>query len=202
MTHDALAALVRLLTGATVRIADPAVFHHTCVYFANHSSHLDFLLIWSVLPAAQRQRTRPVAARDYWDRGTLRPWLAQRVFRAILVERHPRGVKNNPLEPMLDVVREGHSLIVFPEGTRSLDGHIGTFKPGLHHIARHWPDGRFVPVYLDNLNRVLPKGEVLPLPLLCSVNFGKPIRFDPDESRTGFLTRAEHAVKELTPHAT
>ena len=142
------------------------------VYFANHTSHLDFVVLWAVLPRVVRRCTRPVAARDYWERGPLRRWLARRVFRAVLIEREHITQSCNPLEPLAEALRAGESLILFPEGTRHCGPDIGEFKSGLYHLLRVATDAEAVPVYIENLNRVLPKGETLLVPFLCSVTFG------------------------------
>ena len=117
-----LAALARLLAGASVRwIASQP---DTCqrVYFANHTSHLDALVIWASLPQSVREVTRPVAAKDYWSRGFVRRWLAQEVFDAILIDRTDIKVHQSPVDMMLREAGPSHSLIVFPEGSRSVTG--------------------------------------------------------------------------------
>lgn len=199
-THDAAAWLIRLLCGVPIVPAalcppGPAVF------FANHSSHLDFASIWAALPAAVRARTRPVAGRDYWEKTALRRRIAAHFFRAVLIERQRVTVASNPLAPMLAALDAGDSLIVFPEGTRSPDGAVHEFKSGLYHLARGRPAVPLVPVYLQNLSRILPKGDVLPVPLLASLKVGEPIRLEPDESKPAFLARARAAVVQFAPAA-
>lgn len=193
---DLLAAALRLGCGVRQLPADalPAV---PCVFFANHSSHLDFATLWAALPPAQRRRVRPVAGRDYWEKGPLRRWLAGRVFRAVLIERQKVTVATNPLTPMVDALDAGASLIVFPEGTRSPDGQIQPFKSGLHHLARARPTTPLVPIFLDNLNRILPKGDFLPVPLVATLAVGAPLAFDPAEAKTDFLVRAQLALVAL-----
>ena len=140
---------------------------------------------------------RPPLGRPYWTASRLRHWLAGRVFRAVLIERHHVTRDNNPLEPMLAALRAGESLILFPEGGRTLTGDIAPFKSGLFHLARQTRDVELIPVYIDNLNRVLPKGEVLPVPLLCSVHFGAPLHLGEGETKAPFLARARAAVLAL-----
>jgi 1-acyl-sn-glycerol-3-phosphate acyltransferase len=194
-----LAAGARLLTGARAHWRGCAPEEKQRIYFANHTSNLDTVLLWSALPTPIRERTRPVAAQDYWRGGMLREFLAQRVFRAVLIERHRVTRDSNPLSPMLDALGQGESLIIFPEGTRRPDGELGDFKPGLFHLAKARPDLEFVPVYIENLNRVLPKGEFLPVPILCSVNFGVPLQFQAGEGKVEFLARARAALLTLKP---
>jgi 1-acyl-sn-glycerol-3-phosphate acyltransferase len=140
-----------------------------------------------------------VAAHDYWTSHPVRQWLASSVFRAVLIERHNVSRENNPLEPMLAALRGGDSLIIFPEGTRNPSGELGPFRPGLHHLARAMPDAELVPVFIENLNRVLPKGEVLPVPILCSVHFGTPMKLEAGETKPTFLARARDAVLAMKP---
>lgn len=170
------------------------------IYFANHASHGDFVLVWSVLPPALRQATRPVAARDYWAADRARRYCGERLFRAVLIDRQPVSQEQHPVEVMGRALREGSSLILFPEGTRNTtDAPLLPFKSGLYHLARAEPEVECVPVWIDNLNRVMPKGEFLPVPLLCSVSFGEPLRLDPGEGRDAFLERARARLLSLSP---
>jgi 1-acyl-sn-glycerol-3-phosphate acyltransferase len=98
---------------------------------------------------------------------------------------------------MADGLGERNSLIVFPEGTRSLDGEVGPFRSGLFYLSRLRPDAELVPVFLENLNRILPKGQSLPVPMLSRVVFGEPLAFLPHESKDEFLARARAALIQL-----
>ncbi len=198
MTASCIAWFTRVLTGVRARWHGCAPVPEQRVYFANHTSNLDFVLLWASLPVSLRRSTRPVAARDYW-KGGVREWLAGSVFRAVLIERKMVTRESNPLTPMLEALTGGSSLIIFPEGTRNPDGEINPFKPGLFHIAKAKPDVALVPVFIDNLNRVLPKGEILPVPMLCSVSFGEPLRLAEGEAKPDFLTRARDAMLALRP---
>jgi 1-acyl-sn-glycerol-3-phosphate acyltransferase len=195
-----LSSITRLLTGAQAQwqSAEP-LERGQHIFFANHTSNLDFLLLWSVLPPALRRMTRPVAAQDYWSKTRLRQKLAEECFHALLIERNKVTRDNNPLPKMTEALQQGYSLILFPEGTRNAGatGEIGDFKSGLHHLASACPDVCLVPTYIENLSRVLPKGELLPLPLLCTVRFGAPLTFAPQEQRAEFLQRARQAVLSL-----
>ncbi len=189
--------LVKLISGANVRWAGCTPEVRQRVYFANHTSHLDAAVVWASLPADVRALTRPVAAKDYWVKGKLRPYLANHVFNAVLIEREKISAHDNPIDHLIEALGSKHSLIIFPEGTRSLSGEIGVFKSGLYHLAKRRPDIEFIPVLIDNLNRILPKGEVLAVPLLSSVSFGPPLRFTADEPKQTFLERARAAVVNL-----
>jgi 1-acyl-sn-glycerol-3-phosphate acyltransferase len=203
MIDTTIAALARLACGpAAVWHCDPDAASQR-IYFANHASHLDFVVLWATLPRAARRSVRPVAGRDYWERTRMRRYLAREVFRALLVQRTPAATADREsaareaIETMAREMGKGISLIVFPEGTRSADGDVGPFKSGLYHLARAVPSAELVPVHLHNLNRILPRGETLPVPMLSRVTFGQPIRVAPGESKTAFLDRARTAVVSL-----
>jgi 1-acyl-sn-glycerol-3-phosphate acyltransferase len=195
--------LTRLITGVNpVWVDCPAPCGQLRVYFANHGSHLDFATLWAALPAAARECTRPVAARDYWGKTAANRAIAVGLFNSLLIAREGITRKDNPIEQMAAAMREGNSLILFPEGTRSADGTMCAFKPGLYHLAAKVPEAEFVPVYLQNLNRILPKGHLLPIPLLSCVVFGAPLKLEPGEKKQEFLKRTQEAVVNLMPHAT
>lgn len=170
------------------------------IYYANHSSHGDFVLLWASLPPALRRMTRPVAGADYWQASPLRRYLINRVFNGVLIDRERREPVDNPLQPMLDALADGDSLIIFPEGTRNLqeDGLL-PFKSGLYHLAKSYPQAQVIPVWIANLNRVMPKGRFLPLPLLCTTSFGTPLFLEDGESKEQFLERSRVALLALAP---
>lgn len=165
------------------------------IYFANHSSHLDTLLLWAALPPHLRETTHPVAAADYWGKGAVRRHIALQVLNAVLIERSART--RDPLAPLHEVLERGESLIIFPEGTRAFEKLPGPFKPGLYHLAEDHPEVELVPVFLDNLRRALPKGSLLPVPISCVARFGTPITLQPGEAKAAFLARAREAVVAL-----
>lgn len=190
----------RLVTGVRPEWRGCAPSPMRRVYFANHRSHGDFVLIWTVLPAALRRVTRPVAARDYWGTDGLCGFIGRSVFNAVLIDRTPDPARPHPLEGIKVALTEGASLIFFPEGTRNMnDEPLLPFKSGLYHLASSVEDVEFVPVWIDNLSRVMPKGQFLPVPLLCSVTFGKPLRLAVEEGKDAFLARARTALLELQP---
>lgn len=200
MLRPAAVFLTKLITGTRPvwQGCDPSC-KALRVYFANHGSHLDFATLWAALPAEARARTRGVAAADYWGKNRLTRGVACGLFNALLIAREGITRKDNPIVHMANALRQGHSLILFPEGTRSLDGSIAEFKSGLWHLAAAVPEVELVPVYLQNLNRVLPKGHFLPIPLLSTVVFGSPVQVQPGEMKPGFLKRARQAVVDLIP---
>ena len=195
-----LASVARLLSGATIQWVDWRPDIRQRVYFANHTSHLDFAILWSALPKEVRALTRPVAAKDYWGVGKVRRYLATSVFNAILVERGTADPEERAkqLDLLLETIGHRYSLIIFPEGTRGTGHEIGPFKSGLYHLSLKRPDLEMVPVHIENLNRILPKGEFLPVPMLSRITFGPPIRVLDGEPKDGFLARAREAVRRLS----
>ena len=203
MTGTAVASVCRLLCGTSVQWRCDPCAPVQRIYFSNHASHLDFIAIWSALPAQLRERVRPVAARDYWNGSAIRRHLATDVFNAVLVDRRTASVPcaitaaRAVTEYLATQMGSRDSLILFPEGTRSADGRMGTFKSGLYFLSRLRPDVELIPVYLENLHRILPKGEALPIPMLSRVVFGQALSVCADENKLVFLEKAREAIVRL-----
>jgi 1-acyl-sn-glycerol-3-phosphate acyltransferase len=192
-----LTFILRTVVGAQPRWIGSRSSAALRIYFANHTSHMDTLALWSALPAHLRARTRPVAAADYWGGGGLKSYLATRGFNALFIERSSGKRDGDPLAPLCEALQRGESLIIFPEGTRRARALPGEFKSGLFHLAAKVPGAELIPVYLDNLYRSMPKGTLLPVPLTCSVRFGAPLERRHDETKESFLERARQAVMDL-----
>ena len=191
-----LLGLIRVLTGSQARWHGCPPKAEQRIYFANHQSHADLVMIWAALPKELRHVTRAIAARDYWTKTPFKKWITSAVFNVIYVSRE-RTADEDPLEPLMEALGNGDSIILFPEGTR---GHLGDpqpFKAGLYNLALKFPHVVLVPAWINNVQHVLPKGEVVPVPVLCSVTFGTPMQLQPDEDRRAFLERARNAVVEL-----
>lgn len=200
LTRCLLVALTKLLVGAFPRHTSEASVPRgqQRIYFANHTSHLDTLTLWAALPAQARLRTRPVAARDYWGAGALRRFIVLCALNAVLIDRRREDAAHDPLQPLIEALEAGDSLILFPEGTRCAQPLPGEFKAGLFYLAQRFPAVELVPVYLDNLGRSLPKGAHIPVPVISNVRFGSPLATVLGESKNEFLTRAREAVVRLS----
>jgi len=194
-----LAFLARLITGAQGHWKGCPPMAEQRIYFANHQSHFDWVLIWASLPRELRAATRPIAARDYWTSSPLKTWLTSNVFNAIYVSRTRSTPDEDPLEPLVEALSKGDSLVIFPEGTRSNKGEPQAFKAGLFHLAEQFPQVKLIPTWIDNVQRVMPKGEVVPVPILCTVTFGAPMQIREGEDKRAFLERARTEVMALKP---
>lgn len=192
-----LAGIARLLVGAypywTAGTFAPG---RTRVYFANHSSNLDTVALLAALPYELRCHTRPVAAKDYWTKTWITRHAALVALDAVLIDRK-RAEAGDPLAPACAALESGSSLIIFPEGQRNAQELPGLFKSGIFHLSRRYPEVDFIPVYLENICRSMPKGNLLPLPLICRARFGAPMRADASEDKNVFLERARQAVVDL-----
>ena len=194
-----ICGFARLITGVRARWQGSAPIAGPRVYFANHTSHADFVLVWACLPADLRERTHPVAGLDYWNRDALRRFAANRLFRSVLIDRAPTR-KEDPIRQMAASLEGGDALIVFPEGTRNTtDARLLPFKSGIYRLAAACPDVEFVPVWIENLSRVMPKGQFVPVPLLCTITIGSPLKIQSSEDKPTLIARAREALLTLAP---
>ncbi len=191
-----LLGLIRLLTGAQARWYGCPPKAEQRIYFANHQSHADLLMMWAALPEELRGITRPIAAKDYWTSSPFKKWVTTAVFNAVYVEREKKG-DEDPLQPLIDALAQGDSIIIFPEGTRGNADEPMPFKAGLYNLATKFPNVVLVPAWINNVQRVMPKGEVVPVPILCSVTFGEPVKLGEHEERRAFLDRARLSIMAL-----
>jgi 1-acyl-sn-glycerol-3-phosphate acyltransferase len=196
---QSVAGFMWLLTGAQARWIGCIPESQQRIYFANHTSHGDFVLIWTCLPPELRAKTRPVAGADYWLKGKLRRYVITDVLNGVLIDRDKTTRTRDPIETILAALDEGWSLIVFPEGTRNTSDDLLPFKSGIYHVARQRPGVQLIPVWIENLNRVMPKGEFLPVPLLCSATFGTPTTLRERENKDDFLARLRDTIRAMRP---
>jgi 1-acyl-sn-glycerol-3-phosphate acyltransferase len=197
---SAICGFARAITGARARWQGCAPVAGPRVYYANHASHADFVLVWACLPHDLRERTRPVAGLDYWSKDAFRRFAANRLFRAVLIDRNPAARKDDPIRQMARALESGDALIVFPEGTRNTtDAPLLPFKSGIYRLAVACPDVEFVPVWIENLSRVMPKGQFFPVPLLCTLTIGTPLHVHAQEDKATFVARTRDALLALAP---
>ncbi|MEJ8855949.1 lysophospholipid acyltransferase family protein [Variovorax robiniae] len=195
-----IVGIAKLLTGVRAIWSGTTPKAEQTLYFANHTSHGDFVLLWATLPPDLRAITRPVAGQDYWLASNGRRFVGEQVFNALMIKRDGSADGSNPVQQMADALQAGDSLIMFPEGTRNMgDEVLLPLKSGLYHLARACPNVRLVPVWIENLKRVLPKGTLVPIPLACTVRYGAPIVLAEGEDKNSFIARARAAMLDLRP---
>ena len=166
------------------------------IIVANHNSHFDTIAIMAALPSEKRKNTCAVAAGDYFGKTSFSGSLMQLFFNAILINRNRKEGEPSSLEVLDQKLKEGKSLIIFPEGSRGEPGSIRDFKKGVAILLKDNPTVPFIPVYLDGFGRVLPKGKMLVVPLICKVRFGLPL-FTKNESVESNLEEVKKSVLEL-----
>lgn len=202
---DILAGVAKVLTGASGVWIDNKPEKKQRIYFANHTSNLDTIIIWSALPSNLRSITRPVAAKDYWNQPGIRQHIATKELNVVFVERNKETRTEDPLNPLRVALNEGYSLIIFPEGKRNAEVIPGEFKSGIYHLKQEYPHVEFIPVYLENVAKTFPRGAFFPLPIICKAFFGKEITFDvhendSKETKIDFLNHCRDKVINLIPH--
>lgn len=161
---------------------------------SNHVSHADTQLLLYALSDRTRERTVVAAAADYWYR---RPWLGRAV--GLWLNTFPfsrTGGAQGVLHSSSQLLRSGWNLLVYPEGTRSADGRLGEFKPGVGHLATE-TRSPVVPMHVRGSHRIMPKGARLPVPAPVTIRIGKPLAPGPGEGSRAFTARIESAVREL-----
>ena len=173
------------------------------VYFANHTTNADLPLIWTALPPALRRRARAVAAADYWLKNPIRTFIGRHVFDGVRVDRRPdKADGHDPMARIRTALDSGDSLIIFPEGRRNdTDEPLLPLKAGLYNIAQSHPHVELIPVWISNLNRVMPRGETVPIPVISLICFGAPLEVRRNEDKETFLARAAGAMLEAREQA-
>jgi 1-acyl-sn-glycerol-3-phosphate acyltransferase len=197
LASASIIAFARTLTGVRAIWLVGAPQATPTVYFANHRSHGDFVLLWTSLPPELRSLTRPVAAADYWLASSMRRFIGCEVFRALLIDRTGATDRSDPIALMAAALDAGDSLILFPEGTRNeSDEALLPFKSGLFHLSCRCPQA-LVPVWINNVHRVLPVPSCAPL--ACSVTFGAALDAEGRAGAKGPFAGARSALLELRP---
>ena len=198
--RETILLVARVFTRVTARRPPGEPRAEQTLYYANHASHGDFVLLWSTLPPKLRGNTRPVAGRDYWLATPLRRFVGEKVFCAVMIRRDASQPGPSPVDQLVEVLREGSSLIFFPEGTRNTgDAVLQPFRSGLFHIATACPTVRLVPVWIDGIRDVLPKGAWLPVPRQCTLYYGPAVRLREGEEKDAFIERTRQALLDLRP---
>lgn len=167
-----LRPIVKLLFGASVEGREHLEGVARFILVANHNSHLDALLLFHILPARQILRTHPVAAHEYFSRSRVLLGLVNYLFRPVWIRRG--DTRSDPLEGMRERLRQGRSIVIFPEGTRGAPGEIAPFQRGVGKLATEFREVPIVPAFLSGAEKALPKKSSLPIPIWARVIVGPP----------------------------
>jgi 1-acyl-sn-glycerol-3-phosphate acyltransferase len=187
--------VVRVLLGLNVRHRERLPAGGPAILAANHNSHLDTLVLISLLPPSLLPRIRPVAAADYFLRNRLMAWFSTKVIGVIPIKRQRERPDEDLLEPVCEALRRGEIVCFFPEGSRGEPERFKPLKSGIARLAERFPDVPVYPIYLHGLGKALPKGEALLVPFFLDVFVGEPMRWGGDRER--FLADYRAAMDAL-----
>lgn len=190
--------IIRWVIGISFRYNKNIDENAQYIYVANHNSHLDTACILAALPIPALKNTHPVAAADYFGKNAVTTFLSEFFLNACLIKRSKDAVGVNPIEKMDDLLKEGKSLILFPEGSRGNPEELQEFKKGIAILLEKNPDVKFVPVFMHGLGKALPKGDGVLVPFVGSITFGRP-RLKPDNASTEEIVEyVRRAILELS----
>jgi 1-acyl-sn-glycerol-3-phosphate acyltransferase len=187
--------LVLVLLGLNVRHRERLPTKGPAILVANHNSHLDTLVLVSLLPLHLLPHIHPAAALDYFLRNRLLAWFALNIIGIIPVARRPQKQAGHPLDGCSQALARGDILIFFPEGTRGEPEQRGQFKSGIAHLAEKHPEVPVIPVFMHGLGKALPKGEAILVPFFCNVFVGTAL--PPAANRTEFMASLEAGMQAL-----
>lgn len=164
---------------------------------ANHNSHLDTVMLTLALPWARRGRVYAAAAADTFFRHPIIAALSETLFGAIPLERKSERSVSERLAPVVRRLKRGHTVIVYPEGTRGDPDVAQRFRRGgIAHLVAAVPELRVVPAYIDGAARAMPRGSVIPLPFTICVRVGTPLTALLPDQASAVL---ERRVRALAP---
>jgi 1-acyl-sn-glycerol-3-phosphate acyltransferase len=192
--------LARVFTGADVSGREHLPTRGPAIVAANHNSHVDTLLLLSMFPAGTLRKVRPAAAADYFLKDPMMSWFSRHVIGIVPVARNRAGSGEDVLAPAREALAAGDIVVIFPEGTRGPGSDdMGRLKSGVARLAESFPEAPVTPVWIQGAGRVLPKGEVVPVPMNCAVIVGPPIRWE--GKRATFMEALREALLALKAQA-
>jgi 1-acyl-sn-glycerol-3-phosphate acyltransferase len=198
--------VVLVVLGLNVRHRERLPRDGPAILVANHNSHLDAMVLITLLPTRLLRKVRPVAAADYFLANRFVAWFALRLIGILPVERGggrskkeaaaaPGEARRDPLAGASAALARGEIVVLFPEGSRGEPERLTEFKSGVWHLARRHPEAPVVPVFLHGLGKALPRGSVLPVPFFCDVFVGEPV--PPGDDKAAFLADLKARMQAL-----
>lgn len=187
--------LVLLVLGLNVRHRERLPSQGPAILVANHNSHLDTMVLMTLLPGKLLPQVQPVAAMDYFLRNRLLAWFALRIVGILPIQRRRENRDDNPLLPCYQALNKKRVLIFFPEGSRGEPEQLTEFKGGIAKLAEQFPNVPVVPILLHGLGKSLPKGEALLVPFFCDVFVGESLYWNGE--RKAFMQSLENRMQQL-----
>jgi 1-acyl-sn-glycerol-3-phosphate acyltransferase len=166
--------ILKPLTGVKYKHAEVLSEAKQFIIIANHNSHIDTLALMSAMPKYKIVEVKPVAAGDYFGTTKWKSFITVLFTNALLIPRccSLKNKSKDPFRIMMKALKRGQSLIVYPEGSRGKANEIQEFKNGIGHILLKFPHIAYIPTYIENTGKVLPKDALVPIPFNCKVVFG------------------------------
>jgi 1-acyl-sn-glycerol-3-phosphate acyltransferase len=187
--------IARVFTGADIVGREKLPLKGPAILVANHSSHVDTVLLLTIYPSKALDWVRPAAAADYFLRGALMSWFSRNILAIVPVARDRAGTGEDVLAPAREALAAGDIVLIFPEGTRGDGEELTQLKSGVARLAAAFPDAPVTPVWLQGAGRVLPKGAHVPVPLNCTVLVGDAVHWGGD--RAAFMEELRLALEGL-----
>ena len=186
-----LRPFLAIFFGTRVRGREHLPAREPFILVANHSSHLDTASLLNLFPVSRLRHIRACAAADYFERTRAISFLSHTLFNILSIHRERRDGAEDAVQCMRDAIERGESIVLFPEGTRGRGGEIAAFKSGVARLIEQLPGVPVVPVYLGNMGRALPRGESVPVPFICEVRIGAPLRLSGSRDEILEILRGE-----------
>ncbi len=194
--------VVLFILGLNVRNRSRLPQKGPAIVVANHNSHLDTMVLMTLLPFRKLKDVHPVAAADYFLRTRLLSWFALSIIGIIPLKRQLKASHSDPLAEVSEALAQGKILILFPEGSRGEPEKMGVLKNGVSHLAKRHPEVPVIPVFLHGLGKALPKGEGLLVPFFCDVFVGEPVYWPGDrQQHIDMLTQRFHELDGQCLHS-
>lgn len=188
--------LVYVVIGINVRYSQRLPKSGPAILVANHTSHIDTLILMSLFPLKTILKIQPIAARDYFFKTKLRSWVSTTLIGIIPIDRESENFSRiHPFAPVTEALKEGKIVIIYPEGTRGNSDQIGEFKNGVAHLSKLNQEVPVIPIYIHNPDMVLPKGDGLLVPFVCDVFIGEKLNWN--NNKESFMALLKSKVEEL-----
>ena len=185
-----------MVSGVRIRGQEHLPVEDASIVVSNHNSHLDTMVLMSLYPVSRLPKVRPVAAFDYFMKNKYVAWFSQNVIGIIPLKRKVSKDEGHPFAPVHTALENGETIIIFPEGSRGEPEEMKSFKTGVAHLSKDFPDVPVVPIYIHGAGKSLPKGEALFVPFIIDVVIGEAL-YNKDESHKAFTARLEEKIVQL-----